>query len=297
MDGRGARRSRASGHGAAPWLVLAAATATVGAVVVVGQTQPHEPAPPGTDEPASPPPAWRGEPKQGSPGSTVGWELVTSDDFEGSALDSDRWETYAGVPGCCPDALWDASQVSVSDGILRLANSTDASGTWLSGGVGSWDWPESVRTYGRYEARIRMDAGQGFTAAALLWPADNEWPPELDFWEILQDAPDRETMRVTTHWRDDEGEHAASHTDIDGDFTQWHVARVDWLPHRVVYYLDGVPVRVERAPERIPDDPMWLGLQTHAHELADGAMPPSSLAPVVLHVDWVRVYAPARDPS
>ncbi|WP_460794326.1 glycoside hydrolase family 16 protein [Nocardioides pacificus] len=217
------------------------------------------------------------------------WTFVTGDEFGTSGLDTTKWEPFNGRPGCCPDAFWDPSQVEVSDGTLKLHTSMK-NGRWVSGGVGGWDWDQGARTYGRYDARIRFDAGKGVSAAALLWPSDNVWPPEIDFYEIAETWGDREKMMMTTHWGTP-SDHRLSQRFVDGDFTQWHTASVRWSADEIVYLLDGQVMKVETDKVRIPDTLMWVGLQTHAHKI-DGAWPtlPAGKSSIALEVDWVRIY-------
>jgi len=43
-----------------------------------------------------------------------------------------------------------------------------------------------------------MDAGVGIAMVLLLWPADNSWPPEIDFCE--DDLGYRNKSTATLHW-------------------------------------------------------------------------------------------------
>lgn len=239
--------------------------------------------------PPAPAPAPGGTHQIPAPAVSDGWTLVTADEFDAAGLDTSKWVPYVGVPGCCADTRWDPSQVEVSGGTLKLHTSRE-DGVWRSGGIGGWDWAGGARTYGRFDVRIRFDAGTGVSAAALLWPSDNVWPPEIDFYEIAETWGDRSRMMVTTHWPSASGRQLSQHVST-GDFTQWHTVSVRWSADAIVYLLDDQVVKVETDPARIPDTRMWVGLQTHTHRI-DGAWPtlPPGTSSVALEVDWVRVY-------
>ncbi|WP_164519654.1 glycoside hydrolase family 16 protein [Nocardioides ferulae] len=232
-----------------------------------------------------------GEPEAARAKSSARWTKVATEQFAGP-LDSSRWAPFQGVPGCCSDTVWSPTQVKASDGVLTLRNNPVA-GTWLSGGVGSWNWPDATRQYGRWDARIRLDAGEGISATALLFPREG-WPPELNFFEIFETWGARSQSMVTTHWLDG-GKHAVSQQTVEGDFRRWHVFSIRWTADRLVYVIDGKVVQVETDPARIPDEPMWVGFQTHAHRDANGRMPqlPAGRKSVRMQVDWLKVFAPA----
>lgn len=215
------------------------------------------------------------------------WKQVGTEPF--NRFDAGRWGKFDGGASCCPDTRWDPSMVTVRGGKLQL-HTGPRNGRWLSGGVGGWGWDAAVRTYGRFDARIRFDRGTGVSATALLWPSGGPWPPELDFYEIFDSWGDRSRMQVTTHWRQN-GQHEVSQRVVKRDFTRWHTASVRWRRDRVAYFLDGKRIKVDTAPARIPRGDMWLGFQTHAHKRNGRYVPlPRGRRSVALEVDWVKVY-------
>ncbi|WP_299050210.1 glycoside hydrolase family 16 protein [uncultured Nocardioides sp.] len=218
------------------------------------------------------------------------WEEVFFDDFD--TLDTSVWRVYDGVPGCCPDALWDSSMVRVEDSTLVL-DTAEVDGDWLSGGVGSWDSP-TQQLYGRWDMRVRTDDDAlGVTVAALLWPSYGGWPPEIDFYEIFETSPGRRQMTVTNHYGElaADGTHPATRRPVRGDFARWHEVSVRWTADEIQVVVDGQAVETVREPERISDVPMWLAMQTAAKRV-DGE-DPSFEGGRAMRIDWVRVYAPA----
>jgi beta-glucanase (GH16 family) len=217
------------------------------------------------------------------------WHLVFADDFRGD-LDPSRWGTYSGQPGGDPGGWWDPSHVVVRDGVLRLETYRDAAfdGRWVSGGVSSSY--ALKQTYGKYEVRFRVDGGQGVAAVLLLWPVQDHWPPEIDFFENGGETSARDDMSATLHYGADNAQIQRS---VRADFTRWHTVGVEWTPRRLVYTLDGRPWSTVRGAH-VPAEQMELAFQTQAGTCGDPYAPcPDSTTPphVDMLVDWVVAYA------
>jgi beta-glucanase (GH16 family) len=217
------------------------------------------------------------------------WHLVFADDFRGD-LDPSRWGTYSGQPGGDPGGWWDPSHVVVRDGVLRLETYRDAAfaGRWVSGGVSSSY--ALKQTYGKYEVRFRVDGGQGVAAVLLLWPVQDHWPPEIDFFENGGETSTRDDMSATLHYGADNAQIQRS---VRADFTRWHTVGIEWTPRRLVYTLDGRPWSTVRGAH-VPAEQMELDFQTQAGTCGDPYAPcPDSTTPphVDMLVDWVVAYA------
>ncbi|TXG91844.1 glycoside hydrolase [Rhodococcus rhodnii] len=225
-------------------------------------------------------------------GDLRGWHQIFTDEFDRAEL-GDRWGTYEGTPGGNPHSWWDPSMVTLSDGALRLG-AERVDGRWITGGVSNY--PVTQR-YGRWEIRMRADRSEAISYHMLLWPQDENWPPEIDFAESV--SPDRTETTAFLHWVDENGENDKDDAEITGRFDEWHTIGVEWLPGLVRYLLDGEVWAEARGDDIVPDVPMWLGLQAEAgaceRRLDWGLTPcsgsPDPAAPVV-EIDWVTVYAP-----
>src|ERR1017187_9949901 len=94
-------------------------------------------------------------------GNIPGWNLVYSQDFNGTALPT-GWVAYSGQPGGDPDGYWNSANVTVNKGELHFrATANDdpkKSNTYSTGGVNFYGHPQ---TYGIYLVRLKSDYEPG----------------------------------------------------------------------------------------------------------------------------------------
>jgi beta-glucanase (GH16 family) len=210
-----------------------------------------------------------------------GWTLVDHDEFDGDELDEDLWSPYRGAT-TDDVGRHDPDNISVSDGTLKLT-----SRELTSAGM-SWD---RGQRYGRWEVRVRSQAGNGYGPVLLLWPDAEEWPEggEIDFMEIPKGA--RTKAHFTLHWGEDDEQDGKS---VEGDFTQWHTFAVEWTPGHVVGYLDGVETYRNDDSDAIPPRSMHLAVQQDIGPYGNDWIPArddTTPEECTLELDWVRIYA------
>ena len=221
-------------------------------------------------------------PSGAMPGARPGWKVTFADDFSGDGLDFTRWGRYEGRPGGAPPtAVWQRGNVAVQDGKLLLKG-RKVDGKWVTAGVSMAR--AGSRTYGRWDIRFRIQRGNGVGYAILLYPADGGWPPEID---IAEDGGGlRGSTQATLHWGK---ENHQQQRRLSADFTGWRTVSVVWEPGRLRYLLDDREWgRVEGA--NVPDEPMWLGLQTQQVTCVTryrNCPLPSETPAVDMEVDWV----------
>jgi beta-glucanase (GH16 family) len=210
-----------------------------------------------------------------------GWTLTAHDEFDGDALDESRWSPYSGRT-TDDVGQHDPDNLSVSDGTLKLTSrgKTSAGMNWKGG-----------QKYGRWESRVRSQAGNGYGPVMLLWPASGEWPEagEIDIMEIPKG--DRKKASFTVHWGEDNTQDGKS---VQSDFTQWHNFAVEWTPDHIVGYLDGVEFYRNEDPDANPPGPMEFVLQQDIGPYGEDWIPaPDASTPetCTFEVDWVRIYA------
>ena len=217
----------------------------------------------------------------GAPSATAPFSLVFQAPFSGTAPDPRYWSIFHG-PGNGTNGPKALANTFVSNGYLVL-RAAPINGTWYGAGVCACG---VVQTYGKYEMMVRFDAGYGIKTAAMLWPANGGWPPEVDFYEISEADPTRSTNVLTNHWRDATGTHM-EHGLSRGNFTQWHVVGLEWTPGALNFTLDGVVVKTMTS--NVPKVPMWFGMNV---SLGPPGVRPNTSTPshVDADIDWVKIY-------
>jgi beta-glucanase (GH16 family) len=219
-------------------------------------------------------------------GNLPGWKLTYSTDFPGNSLPS-GWGAYTGEPGGNAHGYWLPQNVSVSDNELHLTTTPDSdpdlSGAETTGGVSFYG---DSQTYGMYLVRMKGDYEPGLNISniALLWPADNSWPPEIDFYE--DNGGTRIGYDATIHSGSDNN---VVHDNINsGPGTQWHTYGLIWTANSITYTVDGKAMASETTSDvdDWPDIPMILDLQS---ENLATLQPKGSIE--TMTVAWVAEYA------
>ncbi len=203
-------------------------------------------------------------------------------DFPGTSVPA-GWDVYHGNPSSDPGAQFGSAHVTVSNGILSLSTWHDPAygGEWVTGGL-STNIPQ---TYGADFVRSRV-TGAGPTMVELLWPANNQWPPEIDF---AESGGDTSSISATVHWGTTSSNHQDQRVLSGIDLSQWHTWGVIWTPTSITYTVDGrVWGRVNNTGE-IPNVPMTLDLQQQTWCGASPAWACPS-GPQSMEVDWVAEY-------
>jgi beta-glucanase (GH16 family) len=223
-------------------------------------------------------------------------ELLFEDNFDGTSLDTSKWEL-------CPEwerqggmSFWDGDMVSLNgDGQLVLRAEWDEAAGRVNAGAVRTEGLYSA-SYGYYEASIRFPVAPG-TWGAFWMMCGNVGARngvEIDVVESIFN--ERGECNHALHW-DGYGEHHKSansgglkdHDIYDGAF---HTFGLERLPDGYVFYIDGRETWRAGADVCKPEPQKgYMKLTVEAAEWA-GAGTPESIAalPAEMVVDWVRVY-------
>lgn len=211
------------------------------------------------------------------------------DEFDGTALDEDRWGIYSSPS---PNgSVWSRDAVRLEGGILRITGTgRNATGSGnVAGGV-CWCKDAGNKTYGVWTVRARFDAGAGYGPTLLLWPESDKAADGFATFANLN-QPDRKTVRAMVMWGT-AGQKAEA--TLAGDFTEWHVYTIEWRAGSITMSVDDqVLFDSAKIPgTAVPTKPMHLVMQVVVGP-KDGVPAANSNTPdqVTTEIDWVR-YSP-----
>jgi beta-glucanase (GH16 family) len=225
-------------------------------------------------------------------GLPIGWKRTFVDEFNGRALDLQKWNTsYHWYPTVINNEL----QAYVSDafefkqGILKIrADQRTAQGQqYTSGSITTMD--RFVQIYGYFEMRAKMPKGTGFWPGFWLMMQSKEWPPEIDVVEYIGSKPD--WVALTFHSKDSQQQHQASHEYFNGpDFSaDFHRFGLLWAPRTLVWYVDGVE-RARYTGDTVPNQPMYLLTNMAVGGEFPGPPDKDTVFPAYFEIDYIRAY-------
>jgi hypothetical protein len=225
-----------------------------------------------------------------------GYHAVVAENFVGATVPS-GWHPYQGPEGSDATGWWDPSHVTVGNGTLTLHAYKDPShagpsSPWVEGGIDLG--PAGVLINGEYLVRSRVSSAKGVTQVALLWPNDDNWPPEIDFNESNGTNESTATLIWGTSAEQNHVQARARHIDL----RQWHTWGVIVTPETITYTLDGKKWARMANREHVA---MHLALQqqvwacdNQSYRACPNAATPKK---VNFQIDWAVVYAPNNPAS
>ncbi|MCW8194508.1 family 16 glycosylhydrolase [Proteobacteria bacterium 005FR1] len=245
--------------------------------------------------------------------------LVFSDEFEGSALDTNKWEPQIG-DGCninlCGwgnnELQWyKAENATVANGLLTITAKKERvrASNYTSARLRTANMPQSGEwTHGRFEARIKLPNSPGMWPAFWMLPTDPDvgWPMsgEIDIMESTgqSDMHVSGTIHHGEAWPDNEWTGNSILKQPDRWSDDFHVYAVEWEPHEIRWYVDDLLYSVKR-PEDLSSSSYWTFEYYRYHFLLNiavggslGGWVDDSQLPQTMDVDYVRVYD-TRQPS
>lgn len=220
------------------------------------------------------------------PGGT--WNLTFDANFNGSSLNASDWKTC--YDWDCTNAgnneleWYTANNVTVSGGQLHLTvvKQPDNGKPYTSGMVQSNG--KYTFTYGFAEIRAKLPAGKGLWPAFWMLPTNKTWPPEIDIMEFWGDHPNTVLMNEFIKVNGAPTQYPTFYT--GPNFTAgYHTFGVDWEPHKITWYVDGVVRKVENVSITTP---MYL----LANLAVSGSDPPNQKTafPSAYDIKYIRVW-------
>jgi beta-glucanase (GH16 family) len=132
-----------------------------------------------------------------------------------------------------------------------------------------------------------MPKGKSLWPAFWLLPVDQEWPPEIDVFEVL--GHKTHTVYMTNHWGT-KPKYMSSQQGYSGpDFAKkFHRFAIEWNPGEIIWTIDGV--ERFRSKQGVPAEPMYLLANLAVGGEWPGNPDASTPFPSYLEIDYIRVY-------
>ncbi len=168
---------------------------------------------------------------------------------------------------------------------------------------------ESKSQFGYLEARIKLPYDHGLWPAFWLYQGVPTYQ-EVDIFEMTPGVTSYEgssftqsIIHSTTNVHtaapapavypavDPNGSGSAY---IMDDYTQWHVYGIEWSPSKIIWYLDGYPIRYYQNIQIMDPLPIIFNLAITPHDPAQWYHPNvpdfPEIFPAIMRIDYVRVY-------
>jgi beta-glucanase (GH16 family) len=229
---------------------------------------------------------------QADPVTGIGWTLVFSDDFNGSTVDTAKWNFRTDVKGFSAQR---PENVTLSGGIMSInqKQETFAGKSFTGGGLIS----KLAYRYGYWETRAKMNDGVGWHTSfwAMAGDGSTTFGPdrktELDGFEI--DSKSSPTALNSIH----SGVHAWNgSTDMNNvgttynsglDLRQWHTYGMEWSETNVKFYVDGV-LKHTAAYSRLAWTHDYINLWLTS--IGYGTSPDPAFLPSAAQFDYIKFW-------
>ncbi len=254
------------------------------------------------------------------------WQLVFADDFDGTSLDTTKWNKIDYVNWQVSDWRKYQSQddelVTMNgDGTVSLwgkygdytsqSDQTGTNDTYACGGI--FTNKTFTFQYGYVEVRAKFDCAPGAWPAIWMMPVNGPWPQTGEI-DILEHLNYEGIVHQTLHYNDANGNKTTAGTvNAQGgstayftsveDKAEFHTYGVEWTPEGVKFFMDGqltlhAPTETDNPnwPFNKENNPYYLMLDMQLGggwvgeigDIGDG---------VAMTLDYVRVYSAVPEPT
>lgn len=224
------------------------------------------------------------------------WTLTFSDEFEGNALDTEKWVSEN------KENLWSAllssrypENLEVKDGYLYMhtkKNNPDPSNEWST----AYIWTKTFKQkYGYFEARYKYNAASGINNA--FWLMTDGSTNGLNPGEHEIDINEGHYPNYSSHnlhfyskikeTRDDIGYKVASTENYARDF---HIFACEWTPEEIIFYVDGKEVKRDSIKNTAMEDTASVVRFSTAVAMNFAGKVTDECDGKAMIVDYVRVY-------
>ena len=228
----------------------------------------------------------------------VTYQLVWSDEFNGTSVDGSKWNLDNGNPNVNNEKeYYQAANATVTGGnlVITAKNQSVGGQPYTSAKLNTSG--KFSMTYGRIEARIKLPAFQGSWPA--FWMLGNNigsvgWPNcgEID---IMEQVNTNNTILGTMHWNGGNG-HVQYGSSTSATATDYHVYAVEWDSSSIRWYVDNTLYVTGNILNNINNTgafhlPFYIILNLAVGGDLPGQTVNTGALPASMLVDYVRVYA------
>ena len=236
--------------------------------------------------------------------SYPGMTLVWSDEFDGTAINSNNWTYDLGASGWGNNEWQNytnsPNNSSVSDGFLTIT-AREEGGGYTSARMKSVDLQEFQ--FGRIDIRAKLPEGQGIWPALWMLGAnfpEGGWPQcgEIDIMELVGHQPG--TNHGTAHWGANFGVHQYNGSSITlpggAKFSEaFHLFSIEWQQNSIVWYMDDQPFfsidNTQMNGQPYPfNAPFFFIMNIAVGGNWPGYPDATTVFPQTMMVDYVRVF-------
>jgi serralysin len=146
-----------------------------------------------------------------------------------------------------------------------------------------------TQTYGYFEMKAQLPAGQGLWPAFWLMPANGAWPPELDVVEAL--GKDTSTIYTTVHTAET-GAHTqeALGTSVGDYSTGYHTYAVDWEADKITFFYDNRAIYQVATPADM-HGPMYMIANLALGGGWAGSVDGTTPFPAQMNIDYIKAWS------
>ena len=229
----------------------------------------------------------------------VTWQLVWSDEFNGTSVDGSKWNVDVGNPNVNNEKeYYQASNATVTGGNLVITAKNQSVGGQPYTSAKLETFGKFSTTYGRIEARIKVPAFQGSWPAFWMLGTNINTPgvgwPNCGEIDILEQVNTSNTILGTMHWNGGSG-HVQYGSSTTTTLADYHVYAVEWDTNSIKWYVDNTLYVTGNIQNNINNtgafhNPFYIilnlavGGDLPGNTINNGALPANML------VDYVRVY-------
>jgi beta-glucanase (GH16 family) len=228
----------------------------------------------------------------------AGWSLAFNDEFNGSQLNTNKWDTtymWGGnsartLPGNDEMEVYLDNQFVETNGVLRIRGDKldsvwyGSTYHYASGLIDTYQ--KFSQPYGYFEMRAQLPHGNSLWPAFWMMYNYPYWPPEVDILEVL-DSEEEEPHQGGI--QNGSGSYFGQFTTAFNTTLAYHVYSLEWNPQYLTYYLDGQQIAQTHVPTNQPA-PMQILANLAIGGL--GTIPPdaTTVFPAYMNIDYIRVW-------